>query len=497
MPLFSRKPNAVIASAADISPGNTQRVMKAASVQQAWQSSAWKMFDKLAEIHYPASYIGTTLGRFMWPVGKMTGEGCAMEPTVMDAKDRDKLYMAAEEAMAAFEGPLGGPSALARLYGINMAIAADGYLVGEDESDATSWEFLSIEELHPRADGTFDRLSYGQSSFTQSNYRPAVVRRFWEAHPARTWLADSAMNSLIDDCERLAILNASMKTRIVSRLAQAGIVFVPSELQIHGATSAPTGDGNAVRDPFMTKFMGDIEKAIMNPGEASGVAPIGVRGPATAGEAIRFITMDRTIDAVEMQLRAELRQNIATGLNLPPEASQGLGDATHFQAWGVGDSTFEHIKPVADNWADSITRQYLWPQLRSWNDANGNLFNETQIRSLRVMADGAHVTTRPNEAEDRRNLHDRITISDKTLRSGSGVGEDEKPTEEEFVQQFGRKINNPYLATFNMKIADDIDWEMVEKVRSGPGTPGAGGTPPSRQPADNGNPAGAPGDNRH
>ena len=497
MPFFQRKHSAVIASAADAKSPERAKRIKAA--QQAWQGSAWRMFDKLAEIHYPGSYVGSTMGRFMWPIGVIPEDDVTAQPVAVTAKDRTDLDRAAEDIMFAFEGPLGGASALARLYGINMTVAADGWLVGEDERidgvPTTSWEFLSVEELRPTDEGKYHRFSYS-GSILDDGYEPSTIRRFWQAHPARTQMADSSMNSLLDDCERLIILNNSMRARIVSRLAQAGIVFVPSELQIHGAPQAPAGDGQKVSDPFMAKFMTDIEKAVTDPtGNGGGVTPIGVRGPATAGEAIRFITMDRTIDRVEMELRAELRANIAGGLFLPPEAQTGMGDSTHWQAWGINDSTYQHILPLAEDWGDGVTRQYLWPLLRSWNrDPKGgkSRFSESDIRRRVVMPDGSKVITHPNMAEDLRQLNDRIIVKDSALLRHAGIDEGEIPSEEEALRMFGRKTNDPYLFTFGQKIADEIDWDKVAKPSGG--APGVGGTPPSRRPADSSDPAGAPGE---
>ena len=246
---------------------------------------------------------------------------------------------------------------------------------------------------------------------------------------------------------------------------------------------------------FWLKFLATVEKAILKRNTAAGAIPIILQGNEKDGAAIRHIVMDRTIDRVEMELRAELRQNIAMGQNLPSESQTGLGNSTHFQLWGITDDAYQgHLLPKAQRWANSITREYLWPGLRSYRKEyrleNDPMWTEAEIRRRVVIADGASVVTKPNLAEDRRQLHDRLVISDDALRSSSGSTDADIPEPDEYVRQLGRKINNPYLATFGLDIARSIDWEKVANTPNGEGAPGAGSIPPTRRPADSSDPPG-------
>lgn len=501
MSIMSRsKPNAIIASAATVGPEDRDTIQRIQAARREWQRQAATLYYRLAELHYPANYMGAALSRFAYPVGVVPEGDLQSVPSVPDAADRTDLYRVAEDAMFALEGPLGGMSELARLYGMNMTMTGEGWLVGEDKGSRqerrTEWEFLSIAELVPTDQGGWIRNPTGIGAQYGANldYKPDFTKRFWRADPFATQVADAAMSALVSDCQQLVALNESITSRIVTRLAQAGILFLDTTLQVPGAPQAPNGDGNAVSDPFYSKFLNTLESAILQRGGPSGSIPIIVRGQGKPEDLIKFITMDRSIDRVEMELRAELRNNIAVGMDLPAETQQGLGDATHFQAWTVGDATYQsHLLPEAQRWADGVTRVYLWPVLRRWAKDNNRVVSEAEIRRHVVIADGAAVVTRPNAAEDRRQLSDRLTISDRFLREGSGVPETAKPSETEFVQQLGRKINNPYLATYGMGVHDEIDWDAVAAVPSGEGAPGAGGTPPSRRPADSSDPTGAPG----
>lgn len=490
MSLFPRRsrsgPSTITAAAAPIRPSDDKLIASLSTVQRPWQTSAWNFYKSMAEIHYPASYKGNALSRFRLYIGEIPQDSPTAEPREMEGDKRSDLYRAAEDILASLDSMFGGHAELLRLYGINISVAADCWLVGVDLAGDTEWEILSISELKAQNDGTWQRYPAGGST-PLDEWKPQYANRMWRKHPEFSALADGPMQSLVGDCERLAVLNRSLTNRLLSKLAQAGYFFVPSSMTISGAPEAPTGDGALGTDPMMVALLGQAQRSVL---EGSGsFIPTGIRGPAAEGEAIRFINMDRTIDRVEMELRSELRDNIARGIDLPPEVQQGMGSGTHWSTWAVSDSSYQdHILPDARDFAASLTRCLLWPLLDDWNKANGSKSSKADVRRLIVDGDGSAVVTRPNAAEDMRQLHDRIVISDAALRKGAGADDDDAPSEEEFVRQLGRKINHPYLATYGLDIQDDVDWDIVAKVSSGPGAPGAGGTPESRRPVDNGTP---------
>lgn len=494
--LSRTKPNALIASATTVGPKDQATIARIQAARRAWQRQAAQLYYQLAEFHYPANYFGNALSRFAFPVGVIPEGDLTSTPAVPGKDDRTALYNAAESAMFSLEGSLGGMPELARLYGMNETMTGEGWLVGKDTNGETDWEYLSIIELVPTDQGNWIRNYTGSPSAAGSDfdYKPDYTKRFWRADPFTTQVADASTSALVSDAQQLVALNQSITSRIVTRLAQAGILFLDTSLQVPGAVQAPTGDGNAVQDPFYSQFLQTLEAAILRRGGPEGSIPIIVRGQGKPDDLISFITMDRTIDRVEMELRAELRANIRDGMDLPAEAQKGMGDATHFQAWTIGDATYqEHLLPGAQRWADSISRVFLWPALRAWAKDNAPSVTERDIRRHVVIADGSAVVTRPNQAEDMRQASDRLAVNLRALREGSGIPDTSAPSEEEYVQQLGVKTNQPYLATFGMDIHDKIDWDKLAKTTAGEGAPGAGGTPPSKRPADSSDPTGAPG----
>ena len=490
MSLFSRRqrnaPSTITAAARPIAPNDEKAIAAVALTMKQWQQQAWSFYSSMAEIHYPASYKGNALSRFRLHISEVPADRPNAEPVEVDAGDRSNLYRAAEDILAALEGPYGGHAELLRLYGINMAIAADCWLVGVDGVNEVEWEVLSISELRANNSGSWERFPVGGSE-PSPGWKPTSVSRLWRKHPQYSGYADGPMQSLLADCERLAVLNRSMTNRIMSKLAQAGYVFIPQTMTISGAPEAPDGSGTLGTDPMVVALLAQAERSVVD-GTGSFIPSV-IRGPSNDGEAIRFINMDRAIDRVEMELRAELRDNIAKGNDLPPEVQQGMGSGSHWATWAVSDSSYQdHIVPDARDFVSALTSVYLRPLLRDWNAANGRRFSEADIRRLYVDGDGSAVVSRPNRSEDARQLHDRLAISDASLRRDSGADDSDIPDDDEYVRQLGRKVNNPFLATYGLEVHDAIDWDKVAKVPNGPGSPGVGSTPEARRPVDNGTP---------
>lgn len=492
--LFRRRNDAVTAAAQIIEPKSLYPEGPSSSAGvQTWQKMAWSYYDTLPEIRYPTRFIGSMLSRFLFRIAVLNEDDPTAPPVVPDRPDATAKL--AETTLRDLQGPFGGLDQIAKRWAMNMMLPGEGWLIGTDVRDETEWEFLSVSEFTPATgvgdnSAPFLRNHYGDPTSASSvEVDPEYVRRFWIAHPRFSYAPDSAMKSLGDYCEQLKQLNDSITARIVSRLISAGIMFVPSSLSLPGLTNVPVGDGQAVDDPFAHKLMNSLERQVLNREKA--VLPVLVRGPGEAGEQIRHITMDRAIDEVEMKLRAELRQTIAVGLDLPPEVQTQLGESNHFQSWSIEDATVRsHLQPAADDFASGLTRVYVWPALGALG------VTPLEYRKLVVIADPANVVMRPNMAEDGRQLYDRITLSEKSLRERSGVPEDDAPSEEERVRLIGVKQNNLYAATFGLAVQQKIDWELYAKGTSGrsTGAPGVGSIDEGHRPADSSDPAGAPGE---
>lgn len=484
----------ITASAMIVDPADHNLIQQFARAQQRWQIDAWNYYFKLSEIQYPTDYIGTNVGRFRYLIGAVPLTDPMSPAMPIQTADRNDVTKACEEALRQLEGPTGDVSALGSLYARDMVVAGEGWLTGLDRNAMTEWEFLSTKEIQPNDSGDtsgFMRNWLGLVDGYQP-FNPQFVRRFWMPNPAITGLAISGLRSLGEDCQRLIALNDSMTARIVSRLVQAGIVYFANELQIGGESDVPVD--SPVGNQFVKQFLAKLESNMLSQNPAHGAVPFAITGPrGKVDEMIQFITLDRTIDRVEMELRAELRENITHGMDLPPEKQTGTGAAPFRNIWQVDDATYSsHLKPKADAWANALNAMYLWPMAQVILDAQRKTYDINELHRHRVLADGSEVVSHPNAAEDTRQLYDRLTISDNYLRSSVAVPNDAAPSDEEYVRGVGKKANVPYLATWGLPVHDEIDWSLVPGAATA-GQPGAGGEPTSRRPADSSDPTGTPG----
>ena len=501
---LTRKNQPTASITAAVKPLNIRNATEAAAISQVSggrkQREAWGFYESMSELNYPASYLGRNVARFHFPVGVVPADDLSSPAAVPEKANRDKLYAAAEQIAFTIRGEDAGLADLAEGYTKNMAVAGEGWFIGRQISGEILWSVFSVIEFGPTgsygATGdtgqAYARYPLGNTSAPDWSFKPGYLRRIWQPSPKLREVADTPTFAVLDKLKTLAVLDRSLRARIVNSLTQSGFLFMPSQLSLAGPIGAPTGDGQAVEDPFAAKILSIIQ-AQHDSGDAS-ATPALIRGDAALGEAIKFITMDRTIDRVELELRSEQRAEIAKGMFLPPEVIEGMGSANHWSSWSVTDSAFTHLLPYAQGFADLLTTTILWPLLRDVIRFNGWDYSELDIRRHKIIPDGSDVISRPNEAEDGRQLHDRMVISDKALRDRSAVGEGDEPSEEEYVRQVGRKINNPYLATYGLAVHDEIDWEAMAAVAAGPGKPGVGSTDEAHRPADSSDPAGAPGE---
>lgn len=838
---LTRKNQPTASITAAVKPLNIRNATEAAAISQVSggrkQREAWSFYESMSELNYPTNYLGRNVARFHFPVGVVPADDLSSPAAVPERAKRDKLYAAAEQIAFTIRGEDAGLADLAEGYTKNMAVAGEGWFVGRQVSGEILWSVFSVIEFGPTGSygdtgQAYARYPLGNTAAPDWSFKPGYLRRIWQPSPKLREVADTTTFAVLDKLKTLAVLDRSLRARIVNSLTQSGFLFMPSQLSLAGPIGAPTGNGEAVDDPFAAKILSIIQ-AQHDSGDAS-ATPALIRGDAALGEAIKFITMDRTIDRVELELRSEQRAEIAKGMFLPPEVIEGMGSANHwcrtddtlafvrgkgwthrdalaagdeiitvdhetglsawsavesvyaatvadqpmvevvvsgdrgpswtitqtpehrnpiirggrrmmvlgsdlnagdilttgapasdlpavpsvsddfaklvawysadgtitgtaekpgqiriakswkenpdkvarmvqaltgvfgparesmprgigpawrmevqdrgmavavlngpardvilgvvpgkekviprefvekltasqlegfldawldsdgdsrritddhsgfiwqrnparldaieyaavrsgravrrrtlrhnsgFKGWGdmhglsvgsqrqvkvrsvgtttysgvvwcpktangtwlarsgdgwsdftgnsswsVSDSAFVHLLPYAQGFADLLTMTVLWPLLRDAIRFNNWDYTELDVRRHKIIPDGSDVISRPNEAEDGRQLHDRMVISDKALRDRSGVGEGDEPTEDEYVRQIGRRINNPYLATYGMDVHDKIDWEEMAAVAAGPGRPGVGSTDEAHRPADSSDPAGAPGE---
>jgi hypothetical protein len=236
------------------------------------------------------------------------------------------------------------------------------------------------------------------------------------------------MMAVLDLCEELRLLPRAVRSRARSRLASAGLLVLPDEFS-EGATEEGMDEDPGV-DPLMTDLIETAGTAIADEDSAAAAVPLIFRGPAEYLDKIQHITfVDPVATNPETERELHVIQRIGQGLDMPPEVIKGMADANHWSAWQISDSMWEgHLQPLVEQMCGDLTSAYLAPLT-----AGGD---------YRVWYDAAELVTKPDRSEDAQQAHDRLVISDATLRESMGWDDDDAPKPDELNRRIGVKLGD-------------------------------------------------------
>lgn len=130
-------------------------------------------------------------------------------------------------------------------------------------------------------------------------------------------------------------------------------------------------------------------------------------------------------------------------------------------AWAVSDDERRiNVQPEIETMCWALTNMVLRHEMRERGLPDG------RIAEAMLWYDLTAANVKTNLAEDARQAHDRGLIGDPGARLLTGVDEAHAPTDDEMIRWVGRQVRDPYLATFGLTMAKDIDWTMVGKGKS-------------------------------
>ena len=410
---------------------------------EGWQTEAWNYYELVGELWYAANFYGGCLSRVYLTPGLRQRDGRI--GTVWGDEDEEgnptPLHPWAGPAADLLEdlrSPVGGQAAILKAFGINLAVAGEAYLLGqEDEAVPTSrrWEVLSIDELKSEGESTFKR---GDEKLPPD----ALVVRLWRPHPRYSKKADSAVRPLLDILEELVILTRGVRATATSRLAGAGVYWVPEEIDYPGSEDEDETQGEKP-DPFTADLIKAMTTPISDRGSAAAVVPMVVRAPADYIDKVVHHDFTRNFDSYpSTALRKEAVERFAQGIDLPVEIVTGQGGANHWSAWQIDEQTFKaHIEPMLTLLCDGLTGGYLIPGLVAMGAA------PEEVQDLVVHYDPAELVTHPDQGANAKDAHAVYAIRNATLRRALGFTEDDAPDDDEINERvrIAQAIKGPGL----------------------------------------------------
>lgn len=344
-----------------------------------WQTRAYDLWPQVGELHFPSSFVAKQFMRIRWDVYLNDND----DP--LDPVDSDRLI---DEAT----GGIGEDEASRRLA-LNMQIAGEAWYI--QLSDDT---FTVMAVTDPDLAKTVaDARAAGR-----------VVLRIYTPDPLHPDRADASMRAALDAAEELLVLSQLSRAQSRSRIAQAGVLIYPSEL-----------DGDGQGNMFKQALARAGETAIQDPSHPAALLPVVVGVPHQYESGFRHVTLDRAYDdRVEVKMdRATIR--VAMALDIPPSLLLGTQNESHWHAWLSAEETYTaHFQPlaaqIAELYASVIERLYEWPS-----------------GSVRVEPDASVLTSHPSTLRDRLDAYQLGIIGPGPVLEALELSDEDAPTDEE------------------------------------------------------------------
>jgi hypothetical protein len=156
-------------------------------------------------------------------------------------------------------------------------------------------------------------------------------------------------------------------------------------------------------------------------------------------------------------------RRLALGMDVPPEIMLGTGEASHWQAWQVDESTLRvHTVPLLQLITGSLTEGWFRPALR---EIPLSPAQRDEIDDVVIWHDVSNLLIHPNVAEDSEALYDRFEINADALRLRTGHGVKDAPSKQELVFQVLLKIvrdNNPTMVPYAVDALRELGYPFPE-----------------------------------
>lgn len=414
---------------------------------QRWQEEAWRHYDICGELRYASNWLANAVSRCRLYVAEVDKRGRPGEET----KDAEVQMLA--------ESMFGGPAMKAeaqRLLGIGLYVPGESYIVAEDVASASKdiWYVCSTSEVH--RDGTegisVDRSNlYGGGRVKLRKGKDLLIR-CWTPHPRRYDAADSSVRAVLPVLREIEQLTKKVFAEIDSRLAGAGMVFVPEEMSFPAGPKDPPGVGG-----LAAKMIRAAQQSLQDQSSASALVPLFVTAPGELLDKVKHITFATPMQAETLTKLDNAIRRLGLGLDIPPEVLLGQGDTNHWSAWQIEESTIKiQVEPILVRICQALTEGYLQAALK---------IAGKDPEKYVVWYDAAALAVRPNREADARELNAMGVVSDETVRTEGNWGDEAAPDDEERARKLAEKLvlaQPALISNKDIQKALGVDWEIQD-----------------------------------
>ena len=424
--VVSVPPQALYASARNYSIGRSERKGPRPSQNQSreWQESIWDFYDIVPEYRFAVSWVGNLLSRAQLLVHK---DGVpTSDATVAEAMEN--LFGGAE-----------GQREMLRLLGVHFTAVGEAFIIGVPEAKDTRDDWMVAAATEVRQSGGDDGPISVSGEELPSD---ALVIRLWKPHPRKIKQSDCPSRAVMPVLSELVALTQHVAAQVDSRLAGAGVLLLPSEMELPTRTqtnvSAEGEETVAIElsgpEGFAQVLSDTMGTSIADRKSASRLVPVILQGPGEYLDRVKLIQFWSGLDENAKPLREEAIRRLALGMDMPPETLTGTADVNHWGAWQIEEAAIKaHTEPLLDVICSAITEGYLRPYLEAENVAD--------FEDYDIVADTSQLRMRPNRSKEAIELYDRAQLNGESMLRENGFDPNtDGMTPEERVQWFIQKV---------------------------------------------------------
>jgi len=441
--VVSAPPKALYASARNYSIGRSERKGLRASQNQGreWQESIWDFYDIVPEYRFAVAWVGNLLSRAELLVHK--GGVPTSDETVA-------------EAMANLFGGVEGQREMLRLLGVHFTAVGEAFIVGVPEGKGEHDDWMVAAATEVRQSGGDDGVVTVSGEELPAD---SLVIRLWKPHPRKIKQSDCPSRAVIPVLSELVALTQHVAAQVDSRLAGAGVLLLPSEMELPTRTqtgiSAENGEENVTielsgPEGFAQVLSDTMGTSIADRKSASRLVPVILQGPGEYLDRVKLIQFWSGLDENAKPLREEAIRRLALGMDMPPETLTGTADVNHWGAWQIEEAAIKaHTEPLLDVICSAITDGYLRPYL----EAEG--FDDYE--DYDIVAETSQLRMRPNRSKEAIELYDRAQLSGVSMLrengfdpSVDGMAPDERI--QWFIQKVAQGSTTPEIVADALRI---------------------------------------------
>jgi hypothetical protein len=433
---------------------------------ETWQRELWRLYDITPELRFSANWVGSACSRVDIYVAEVDKLG--------RVQGRAKKKEIAALSDTIFGGPVARAEAI-RAGAINLTVAGEFYILGTTAKDSDKWFVLSSSEIRRTKQGD---IFWGDKKYYEEivDLAKSMVTRVWTPHPQRIWCADSPARSCQAILRELEQLTKYVFSQIDSRLAGAGMLVIPNNLDF------PAEDGiSTAGESLMMRLATAMAASLKGEGTATALVPLILEAdPEDIERSFKLISFASELSKQAMELRTEAIRRLAGGMDIAQEILTGQGDMNHWSSWFVDEATVKmHVEPLMNRICDALTVAYLEPALKAMKE---------DPKKYVYTFDTSPLTIRPQRLQDALNLYEKGAIGYEALRVAGYFKESDAPSNEESVKKFLMELmlRDPNLfMQAGLRELIGITPEMLPPealTAPVPGGPGGAGPPPPPAP---------------